>query len=113
MKKSFLHSELTAFCALLCFSTATTHAAILIGNLPQANDGLNIGINNPAGFQVAVSFTLPVSQDYSVDSVVLRLSNYTTTGGDVAKIAFYTDNAGSPSSTQVGPDMTNPASASG
>ena len=80
---------------------------MLIGNLPATVTG-NFGISSTQS--AAVSFRTP-SVAYAVDSVILSLSQYSTTGGDVAAIGFYTDNGGIPG-TLVTSLLTNPASSS-
>jgi len=107
MKKLHLHPGLAAFGALLSLSAAA-HAAILLGNYPQINNNLSFSIGGQ--FQLAVSFTTP-NQPYDVDSITLRLSDYTS-ALDTPAVGIYTDNADAPSTTLIGALFTNPNSPS-
>ena len=68
--------------ALVSFSSGSVRAEVLIGNLPTANDaGSNSIGKNLFGntFERAVKFTMP-STAYTVDNVVLRLSEALSDG---------------------------------
>lgn len=88
-------------------SATESRSAVLISNLPDTYSGFSTVGNTAA---LAVSFRTP-SVAYSVDSVTLSLSSYSTTGGDVAAVGFYTDNGGVPG-TLVTTLLNNPASSS-
>jgi hypothetical protein len=99
--------------SLLCLaawlvSLSSSSAAILIGNVPASNDSALTPLTSQR--TVAVSFTLP-AQDYTVQSVTLRLGNYLYPGRE-PNVGIYTDVAGLPG-TLVGSLFTPPPSASG
>ncbi len=83
---------MTALLATTLAFSSSAEAINLIGNLPSNNfDGTAIGIPSSQA-QSAVGFTLPVGVGYQLDSIVLRLSSYSTTfGGDVALLQIYAD----------------------
>ena len=98
--------------AALLSLNSSAFAAILIGNLPQPNDGdgTQISAANPEN-QKALSFTVS-NAPFDVSSIDLRLSGYRTSSGDVASVGIYGDNGGTPGSL-IGSIFNSPASASG
>lgn len=63
-------------------------AVVIIGNLPQTNDAGST-TTLPAGSisgAKAISFALSSGADYTLDNVVLRLSNYTSSGSPIVNI---------------------------
>ncbi|MDM3862912.1 MAG: hypothetical protein PT118_24515 [Aphanizomenon gracile PMC644.10] len=82
-------------------------AVTLFGNYSSTNDGLGTTISATTGTRgKAIGFTLPVSTDYTLDSVSLRLGNYNTTAGDVVQLQIYRDSA----KTSISPLSTTPES---
>ncbi|MEI6427798.1 MAG: choice-of-anchor R domain-containing protein [Pseudanabaena sp. ELA607] len=57
----------------------------------STNDGLSTPINTGGTTDKAIGFTLPTGSDYNLDSITLRLQNYSTTAGDVARLRIYED----------------------
>lgn len=95
--------------ATLALLSPHTHAEVLIGNLPS-NDGFStlVRVNQ---FQKAVVFTIG-DDDFAVDDVILRLSNYNT-ATDVAQVGFFLDDGfGTNIGSQVGSFLLAPASSS-
>lgn len=88
----------------LLFSTAS-HAQ-LISNYPFVNSSAGVNMN-VVGSGAAVGFTMP-NQDYTVDSVVLRLNGYATPA-DSPEIGFYDNNSGKPG-TLIGSFLNFPSS---
>ncbi|NJK35196.1 MAG: hypothetical protein HC919_09680 [Oscillatoriales cyanobacterium SM2_2_1] len=72
---------------------APTHALSLLNNLPLPGSGerINIGFNPPAQNQAAVGFTLPTGNNYTLNSIELRLTGYNTTQGDIAELQIFED----------------------
>ncbi|MCW9681377.1 hypothetical protein FJR41_011305 [Dolichospermum planctonicum UHCC 0167] len=69
-------------------------AVTLFGNYSSTNDGSASSINATTGTTgKAIGFTLPVSTNYTLDSILLRLGNYNTNEGDVVKLQIYKDSA--------------------
>jgi hypothetical protein len=108
-----------ALAVLAIASNGTNGQVLLIGNYP-ADDGRSTTLNASSGFVVkGFSFTTP-AQDYSIDSVVLRLQNYSTTGGDTASVSFFTHDTSNPGAhgatgapgSMVGAALTSPTSSS-
>lgn len=69
-------------------------AVTLFGNYSFTNDTRNTAIypaTNTTG--KAIGFTLPVTTNYTLDSILLRLGSYNTTAGDVVKLQIYRDAA--------------------
>ncbi|MTJ28548.1 choice-of-anchor R domain-containing protein [Aphanizomenon sp. UHCC 0183] len=92
-------------------------AVTLFGNYSSTNDGLGTTISATTGTRgKAIGFTLPVSTDYTLDSVSLRLVNYNTTAGDVVQLQIYRDSAKASNSplgtTPESLTFNNPSSAS-
>ena len=82
-------------------------AVTLFGNYSSTNDGSGTAISATISTTgKAIGFTLPVSTDYTLDSVSLRLSNYNTTAGDVVRLQIYRDSA----KTSTSPLGTTPES---
>lgn len=106
---SMTRATLAAALLLLTLAVPGARAVVVIGNMPQTNDSFNTNVAT-SSLQRAVIFTTG-STTYSVDSVVLRLGNYSTVAGDVAQVGFFLDN-GSNTNTgaQVGSYLTSPAS---
>ena len=69
-------------------------AVTLFGNYSSTNDESASSINATTGtLGRAIGFTLPVSTNYTLDSILLRLGNYNTNEGDVVKLQIYKDSA--------------------
>ena len=81
------------------FLAASVHAAPLLTNLANPTDGGYGG-----GPDSAQSFTTG-TQPMVVTSINVA---WESVGGGVNRVGFYTDNAGFPSTTQVGAFFTNP-----
>jgi len=92
-----LHSTLLLLAGL--FLAASVHAAPLLTNLANPTDGSYGG-----GPDSAQSFTTG-TQPMNVTSINVE---WASAGGGVNRVGFYTDNAGAPSTTQVGAFFTNP-----
>ena len=102
---------LFAAVAALAFA-APAPAAVIIGNLPPTNDGAGTSVASAVSQQKAVVFTTG-GTGFTVDNVILRLSNYNTVAGDVAQVGFFLDNgSGTNTGAQVGSFLTAPASGS-
>src|SRR5262249_2744043 len=115
MKSSRLTILLILAASVLAFLAENADAqVVLLGNLPAPTDntGTQSSQSSPAN-QKGVSFTMP-NTGYTVSSVDLRFSGYTTppTGIDGASVGFYTDASGVPGSL-VGSLLTAPSSSSG
>jgi hypothetical protein len=74
-----------------CLASNSFAQVVLLGNYPPSNDGTGSSASDTVW--KAVSFTMP-AQDYDVNAVKLRLSNFTTV--DNPRVSFYLDNAGNP-----------------
>ncbi|TRU27578.1 MAG: hypothetical protein EWV81_07110 [Microcystis aeruginosa Ma_SC_T_19800800_S464] len=79
-------------------------AAVLIGNLPQTNDGTFSTISG-SGVK-ALAFTLPAGNNYSLDNAILRLGDYES--GDVPLVQIRNDVGGSDPGSTVLANFTNP-----
>lgn len=100
-------------CLLACLEMPlSSRAAVILGNMSSTSDSNSTVISAfGGGHQTGVVFTMG-SQDYSVDSVILRLGNYNTTT-DVAQVGFFLDNgSGTNTGAQVGSFLISPSSAS-
>jgi hypothetical protein len=100
-------------CSLVCvLLSSSSQAAVIIGNMPQTADNNSLIISNDAGGYLAGMVFTMGSQDYSVDSVILRLGSYVTPT-DTARIGFFLDNgSGTNTGAQVGSFLISPSSAS-
>lgn len=116
-----------AFLPILLASASISQGAIIIGNLAAYNTtdtGTTTGINYSPGNGTttfpgygskAVSFTMG-STAYTVDSVVLRLTDVGASGTDAPTVSIYQANGGgtAPSATLIGsfinPTFTSTAS---
>jgi hypothetical protein len=106
---------LTSVAALLLASQSAQGALIILGNLSQTNDGLGATVDagtddvgsNFTHVRHAVSFTMP-AQSYAVQQVSLRLSDYSTSAGDVAAVGFYEDNGADAPGLLVGNILNSP-----
>ncbi len=87
--------------ASLLAISAPAQALTLIGNNPsRSNDVIGTSIDQMD--QLAVGFTLPVGNNYILDSIVLRLGGYTPNlTGDGALLQIYAD----PAKTSTNPNQ--------
>jgi hypothetical protein len=74
-------------------------ALTLFGNYSSTNDAGFTLLTSTNSAVKAVGFDLPVGTAYTFDSVRLRLRNYNTTTGDVARVRIFADPAGTTTST--------------
>ncbi|MEI6427800.1 MAG: choice-of-anchor R domain-containing protein [Pseudanabaena sp. ELA607] len=80
----------TNLCVGILTISNPADAITLIGNYSSTNDGSVTFISTSAR-QKAIGFTLPTGKDYILDSITLRLQNYSTTANDVARLRIYQD----------------------
>ncbi|TRV27374.1 MAG: PEP-CTERM sorting domain-containing protein [Microcystis flos-aquae Mf_WU_F_19750830_S460] len=76
----------------------------MIGNLPQTNDSTGSIINTSN--VIALAFTLPAGNNYSLDNAILRLRAYET--GDAPLVQIRNDVGGSDPGSTVLANFTNP-----
>jgi hypothetical protein len=107
-----------AVIAATALTASTSQASLIIlGNLPQMNDGGaatidagtdNVG-NNFTNGHGALSFTMP-AQNFPLSRVTLRLGRYNTSTGDSAQVGVFLDSGNDLPGTQVAM-LSSPASA--
>jgi hypothetical protein len=79
-----------------------TSAQVFLGNMPAANDAGTPSLLTDVRFK-AVGFTTPAGLPYNIDSVTVRLNNYTA--ADNPFVGFYTDAGGEPSNDTGNPTV--------
>jgi len=89
-------------------------AAVLIGNLPQNNDGGNTTTfpTNSIPTIKAIAFTLPTGKNYSLDNVILRLSGFSATSASPI-VQIRNDVGTSDPGSTILASFTNPSSLGG
>jgi hypothetical protein len=83
-------------------------SAVILGNLPQTNDNNQTALPSTA-FIKAFSFTMPLGDPFKLDSVVLRLTGYTTPP-DMPEVQIRNHTGGVNPGSTVLASFTNPAS---
>ena len=108
----------TTLFAILTISNPAD-AISLIGNYSSTNDlraPTNFFVSSGTVTVKAIGFTLPTGDNYTLDSVKLRLGNYNTTAGDVALLQIYkgttTSSANLTQATLETVEFINPSSSS-
>ena len=96
MRKPLRTLQLLSVGICLLFSSFLK-AEVIIGNLPQNNDGGSVTIGNPMS-QIAFQFTMP-DNDYNLDNVVLRLQNALTNGAP--RISLHANDGGADPGTEI------------
>lgn len=97
--------------ATFTLASLTAHAAVLISNFPPANDLSFTTIAASTGdFSKSAGFTLPVGDDYTLDSVVMRLE--VNDLGATTTLSLFADVAGNPGGPALA-TFTTPALALG
>jgi hypothetical protein len=110
LKHSNMKSLIILATALSLTVTALqSRAAVIIGNLPPTNDGTGTGLNGAT--QKAMVFTMD-STAYTVDTVILRLQDYSTAAGDAASVGFFLDNGAGTNTGAATGSLLAPDSAS-